>query len=140
MKKKVHSHDQVTWIQADLKFVGWSGDWSNLFSLISWWLHVNTGVEIIKKPTWTQASLMEIPCNARLCKQVFYKLPWLPEVFLEKSHEAARREEKRERWENLWWAVTVDWSYRANSFELESRSDPASWLEEPYKCTLIGSC
>ena len=37
------------------------------------------------------------------------------------------------RWENLWLPATVDWSYRANIFELGSRSDPASWfIEEPY--------
>ena len=43
------------------------------------------------------------------------------------------QEEKRNRrWENLWWPATVDWSYHANRFELGSRSDPASWLEEPY--------
>ena len=29
-------------------------------------------------------------------------------------------------------------SYRANRFELGSRSDPASWLEEPYRCVVIG--
>ena len=46
---------------------------------------------------------------------------------------AKRWEEKRERrWENLWLPVTVDWSYHGNRFELGSRSDTASWLEEPY--------
>ena len=28
--------------------------------------------------------------------------------------------------------IPIDWSYRANRFELGSRADPASWLEEPY--------
>ena len=42
------------------------------------------------------------------------------------------REKRERRWENLWLPTTVDWSYRANRFELGSRSDPASWLEEPY--------
>ena len=32
----------------------------------------------------------------------------------------------------------VDWSYRANRFELGSRSDPVSWMEEPYRCVIIG--
>ena len=42
-----------------------------------------------------------------------------------------QQEEKREkRWENLWLPTTVDWSYRANRFELGSKSDPASWLED----------
>ena len=43
-----------------------------------------------------------------------------------------KREKIEKRWENLWVPATVDWSYRANRFELGSRSDPASWLEEPY--------
>ena len=35
--------------------------------------------------------------------------------------------------------VTRDsWSYCTNRFELGSRSDPASWLEEPYRCVVIG--
>ena len=43
------------------------------------------------------------------------------------------------RRENLWLPATVDWSYRADlRFELRSRSDPASWLEEPYRCVVIG--
>ena len=48
------------------------------------------------------------------------------------------RERIEKRWENLWLPATVDWSYRANRFELGSRSDPASWLEEPYRCVVIG--
>ena len=42
------------------------------------------------------------------------------------------------RWENLWLPATVDWSYCVNRFELGSRPDPASWLEEPYRCAIIG--
>ena len=54
------------------------------------------------------------------------------------TSEAVKREKIDKRWENLWLPVTVDWSYRANRFELGSRSDPASWLEEPYRCVVIG--
>ena len=43
-----------------------------------------------------------------------------------------KREKIDKRSENLWLPTTVDWSYRANRFELGSRSDPASWLEELY--------
>ena len=42
------------------------------------------------------------------------------------------------RWENLWLPATVDWYYRTNRFELGSTSDPASWLEEPSRCVVIG--
>ena len=52
--------------------------------------------------------------------------------------EAVKREKIDKRWENLWLPATVDWSYRANRFELGARSDPASWLEEPYRCVTIG--
>ena len=31
----------------------------------------------------------------------------------------------------------VDWSYCANRIELGSRSDTASWMEEPYRCVVI---
>ena len=54
------------------------------------------------------------------------------------KREAVSREKIDKRWENLWLATTVDWSYRANRFELGSRSDPVSWLEEPYRCVVIG--
>ena len=50
----------------------------------------------------------------------------------EEAINGDKRREKREKWENLWLPMTVDWSYCANRFELGSRSDPASWLEEPY--------
>ena len=40
--------------------------------------------------------------------------------------------EREKRWENLWLPATVNWSYCANRFELGSRSDPISWLGEPY--------
>ena len=43
----------------------------------------------------------------------------------------AVKRENRQEVRNLWLPVTVDWSYRANRFELGSRSDRASWLEEP---------
>ena len=67
-----------------------------------------------------------------------------------KRRAAKRWEEKRERRrENLWLPATVEWSYCANKFELVSRSDPTSWLEEPYsiysdwlvltdRCVVIG--
>ena len=45
-----------------------------------------------------------------------------------------KREKIDKRRENLWLPATVDWSYCAN----RSRSDPASWLEEPYRCVVIG--
>ena len=61
-----------------------------------------------------------------------FNIPWVPEI----CRKAARREE-RERWENLWLPATADWSYRANRFELGSRSDPTSWLEEPYSVTWL---
>ena len=56
--------------------------------------------------------------------------------------EPRRRERDRDREgeKNLWLPTTVDWSYRANRLELGTRYDPASWLEEAYKHTLIGSC
>ena len=50
----------------------------------------------------------------------------------EEAISGDKRREKREKWEDLWLPMTVDWSYCANRFELGSRSDPASWLEEPY--------
>ena len=63
-------------------------------------------------------------------------------------HETVKREKIDKRWKNLWLPTTVDWSYRANRFDLGSRSDPASWLEEPYsvlwlavitdRCVVIG--
>ena len=33
---------------------------------------------------------------------------------------------------SMWLSTTVNWSYHTNRFELGSRSDPASWLEEPF--------
>ena len=61
------------------------------------------------------------------------------------GRRAAKIKARRERkGENLWLAAAVDWSYRANRFELGSRSDTASWLEEPYsrlvtdRCVVIG--
>ena len=54
------------------------------------------------------------------------------------KHEVVKREKIEKTWENLWLPTTVDWSYRTNRFELGSRSDPASWLEEPYRCVIIG--
>ena len=48
------------------------------------------------------------------------------------KREAVKREKIEKTWENLWLPATVDWSYRANRF------DPASWLEEPYRCVVIG--
>ena len=54
------------------------------------------------------------------------------------KHEAVKREKIDKRWENLWLPATVNWSYHANRFELGSRPDPASWLEEPYWCVIIG--
>ena len=49
------------------------------------------------------------------------------------SSDKRSGEERREkRWENLWLPKTVNWPYCANRFELGSRCDPASWLEEPY--------
>ena len=44
--------------------------------------------------------------------------------------EAVKREKIDKRWENLWLPATVVWSYRSNRFELGSRSDHISWLEE----------
>ena len=54
--------------------------------------------------------------------------------------EAVKREKIHvdKRWENLWLLAPVDWSYCASRFELGSRSDPSSWLEEPYRCVFIG--
>ena len=52
------------------------------------------------------------------------------------KREAVKREKIDKRRENLWLPATVDWSYRANRFE-PSRCDPASWLEEPYRCVVI---
>ena len=43
-----------------------------------------------------------------------------------------RRGEKRRYEKTSGCPATVDWSYRANKFELGSRSNPVSWLEEPY--------
>ena len=60
-----------------------------------------------------------------------------------KRRAMRRWEEKRERWENLWLPETVDWCYCANRFEVGSRSDPASWLDEPYSVlwlALIVNC
>ena len=53
------------------------------------------------------------------------------------KREAVKREIEK-RWENLWFPAAVDWSYRANRFELRSRTDPVSWLVEPYRCVVIG--
>ena len=54
------------------------------------------------------------------------------------NKRSAKREKIEKTWENLWLPATVDWSYCANRFELGSRYDPASWLEEPYRCVVIG--
>ena len=49
------------------------------------------------------------------------------------KRKAVKREKIDKRWENLWVPATVDWSYRANIFELGSRSDPTSC-----RCVVIG--
>ena len=48
-----------------------------------------------------------------------------------------RSGEERENRQEVRPAI-FDWSHRANRFELGSRSDLASWLEEPYRCVVIG--
>ena len=63
------------------------------------------------------------------CHFSFWNIPWVRE---EPLWEVKRGEERKKRWENFWLPVAVDWSYHANRFELGSRSDPASWLEELY--------
>ena len=50
----------------------------------------------------------------------------------QRGDKQSTKQRGEKRWENLWLPTTVDWSYRTNRFELGSRSDPASWLEEPY--------
>ena len=58
--------------------------------------------------------------------------------FSKRRGEVVKREKIEKTWDNLWLPAIVDWSYCANRFELGSRSDPASWLEEPYRCVVIG--
>ena len=86
--------------------------------------------EKVRKPLVARDSWLILPhCQPTLGARGFLREePW-------------RGEKRRERrWENLWLPATVDWSYRTNRFELGSRSDPASWLEQPNKRTLIGLC
>ena len=52
--------------------------------------------------------------------------------------KAVKRGKIDECWENLWLPATFDWFYCTNRFELGSKFDPASWLEEPCRCVIIG--
>ena len=57
----------------------------------------------------------------------------------EEPRSGEKKRIEREQVENLWLPAAVDWSYRANRFELGSRS--ASWWEEPIsvdRCVVIG--